>query len=75
MRRARNRAALEVDSILATFGLLFVIQGMMLAIFGGNYTSYSYLTIRCDILGTTLPPTACSLRSSRSSSAAASICC
>src|SRR5262245_29896883 len=30
VRRARNRAMLEVESILATFGLLFVLQGIML---------------------------------------------
>ena len=30
VRRAKNRAMLEVDSILATFGLLFVVQGIML---------------------------------------------
>ena len=43
VRRAPNRDALEVDSILATFGLLFVIQGSMLALFGGAYYSYSFL--------------------------------
>ena len=41
VRRAKTRDALEVDSILATFGLLFVIQGVMLVIFGGAYYSYS----------------------------------
>src|ERR1700742_2493668 len=30
VRRAKNRGMLEVDSILATFGLLFVVQGVML---------------------------------------------
>ncbi len=54
VRRARTRAILEVDSILATFGLLFVLQGIMLAIFGGNYTSYSYLNSGVDLLGTTI---------------------
>jgi branched-chain amino acid transport system permease protein len=43
VRRAPSRDALEGDSILATFGLLFVVQGVMLAVFGGNYMSYSYL--------------------------------
>ena len=51
VRRARTRAVLEVDSILATFGMLFVIQGLMLAIFGGNYTSYSYLNTGIELLG------------------------
>jgi branched-chain amino acid transport system permease protein len=54
VRRSRSRAVLEVDSILATFGLLFVIQGVMLAIFGGNYTSYSYLNTAVEVLGTTV---------------------
>src|ERR1700754_754499 len=30
VRRARNRDMLEVDSILATFGLLFIVQGIAL---------------------------------------------
>ena len=54
VRRARSRDALEGDSILSTFGLLFVIQGVMLAIFGGNYMSYSYLSIPIGIFGTTV---------------------
>lgn len=54
VRRARTRAVLEVDSILATFGLLFIIQGLMLAMFGGNYTSYSYLNDPVELLGTTI---------------------
>ncbi len=40
VKRAKNRDMLEVDSILATFGLLFVIQGVMLVVFGGQYYSY-----------------------------------
>ncbi len=54
VRRARNRDMLEVDSILATFGLLFVVQGVMLVLFGGQYYSYSYLSIPLNVLGTTL---------------------
>lgn len=50
--RSKGGAALEIDSILATFGLLFVIQGVMLAGFGGNYISYSYMNFGVDILGT-----------------------
>ena len=34
--RAPNEGALEVDSILVTFGLLFVIQGVLLVLFGGG---------------------------------------
>ncbi|HWW49518.1 MAG TPA: branched-chain amino acid ABC transporter permease [Xanthobacteraceae bacterium] len=51
--RARNPIALEVDSILITFGLLFVIQGIMLVTFGANYTSYSYLDFPVNVLGST----------------------
>jgi branched-chain amino acid transport system permease protein len=54
VRRSKNRDMLEVDSILATFGLLFVVQGVMLVMFGGQYHSYSYLSIPISILGTTV---------------------
>lgn len=43
VRRAASPAALEVDSILATFGLLFVIEGLMLVVHGGGYHSYGFL--------------------------------
>ena len=52
--RAKSPAALETDSILATFGLLFVIQGVMLVGFGGNYMSYSYMNFGVDVLGVTV---------------------
>jgi branched-chain amino acid transport system permease protein len=52
--RAKTRAALEVDSILATFGLLFVIQGIALVAFGGAYYSYSYLAVPVSVLGSTI---------------------
>lgn len=52
--RSGGSGRLEVDSILATFGLLFVIQGCMLLIFGGNYASYSFLDRGVDVLGTTI---------------------
>lgn len=45
VRRARDPASLELDSILGTFGLLFAIQGGMFAIFGGAYYGYSYMAI------------------------------
>lgn len=53
-RRSRDRGRLEGDSILATFGLLFVIQGVALVIFGSGFMSYSYLAVPIDILGTTI---------------------
>lgn len=51
VRRARSRGALESDSLLATFGLLFVVQGVMLAAVGGGYLTYSYLAIPVDLFG------------------------
>ncbi len=53
-RRSRDRGRLEGDSILATFGLLFVIQGVALVIFGSGFTSYSFLAVPVDTLGTTI---------------------
>jgi branched-chain amino acid transport system permease protein len=54
VRRARTRDMLEVDSILATFGLLFVVQGVALVLFGGQYYSYSYLAIPLEFFGSTV---------------------
>ncbi len=54
VKRARNQGMLEVDSILGTFGVLFVIQGLMLVAFGGSLQSYSYLSVPVHILTTTL---------------------
>jgi branched-chain amino acid transport system permease protein len=50
--RARNRGQLEVDSILATFGLLFVFQGLMLLGFGGRDQNFQFLNVALPILGT-----------------------
>ncbi|MFN3146407.1 MAG: branched-chain amino acid ABC transporter permease [Paracoccaceae bacterium] len=44
VKRAKTRGQLESDSILATFGLSFVAVGLMLAVFGGDYFNYSYLS-------------------------------
>jgi branched-chain amino acid transport system permease protein len=54
VRRTSAGPQLEVDSILATFGLLFIVQGMMLLQFTGNYHSYSYLAEPVQILGGTV---------------------
>ena len=51
VRRAKSRGALEVDAILATFGLLFLLQGLMLLGFGGEYFNYSFLAEPFRILG------------------------
>ncbi|KAB2919005.1 MAG: branched-chain amino acid ABC transporter permease [Hyphomicrobiaceae bacterium] len=54
VNRAKTQGQLEVDSILATFGLLFIVQGVALVLFGGQYYSYGYLSIPVSILGTTV---------------------
>src|SRR5262245_32830786 len=51
VRRAKNRAMLEVDSILVTFGILFVVQGVMLVTFGGQFNTMNYLSIPVNVLG------------------------
>ena len=53
VRRAKSAGQLEVDSILVTFGLSFVAVGLMLALFGGDYFSYSYLARPVRIAGET----------------------
>jgi len=53
VRRSRSQGQLEVDSILATFGLSFILVGIMLASFGGDYFTYSYLAVPFDIFGNT----------------------
>ena len=51
VKRSPSAGALEVDSILATFGILFVVQGIILVLFGGEYYSYGFLTSPVTILG------------------------
>ena len=53
VRRAPTRDALEVDSLLATFGMMFIVQGIMLTMFGGAYFSYSFLSIPVTVFTTT----------------------
>lgn len=49
VKRAPSAEALEGDTILSTFGLLFLMQGVMLAFFGGNYNSYSFLAVPVEL--------------------------
>lgn len=51
VRRAKSRGALEVDAILATFGLSFVMVGLMTWSFGGGYFNYAYLAQPIEIMG------------------------
>ncbi len=53
VKRARTRGQLEVDSILTTFGLSFIAVGLMLATFGGDFFSYSYLVRPVELAGET----------------------
>jgi branched-chain amino acid transport system permease protein len=51
VRRAKSQGQLDVDSILATFGLSFIFVGLLLAVFGGQYLSYSYLARPIFVFG------------------------
>lgn len=54
VRRADKKGTVEVDTILGTFGLLFLLQGIMLVLFGSNYTSYNFLNFGVDVFGATI---------------------
>lgn len=51
VRRAKNRGQLEVDSILATFGMSFALVGIMRWAFGGEFFSYSFLAVPIELFG------------------------
>jgi branched-chain amino acid transport system permease protein len=51
VKRAKTQGQLEVDCILATFGLSFMAIGILLAMFGGEFLAYSYLARPFEILG------------------------
>ncbi len=53
IQRARNQGQLDVDSILATFGMSFALVGIMVSIHG-EYFTYSFLANPFTILGTTV---------------------
>jgi branched-chain amino acid transport system permease protein len=53
VRRARTREQLEGDSILATFGLLFVLRGAATLAFSANNRFYDYLGSPVYIFGFT----------------------
>ncbi len=52
VRRTQTQGHLEVDSILATFGMSFIIIGVMVSIEGGFF-AYKYLSEPISILGST----------------------
>jgi branched-subunit amino acid ABC-type transport system permease component len=51
LRRTGDPGKREVDSILSTFGLLFLLQGLALVAWGGAEQEYSYLPGSLDIFG------------------------
>jgi branched-chain amino acid transport system permease protein len=50
--KAPSQAAFEGSSMLATFGLLFIINNIALAIWGGDMRGYSYLNFGIKFMGT-----------------------
>jgi len=53
VRRARTRQQLEGETILATFGLLFVLRGAATLAFSANNRYYDYLGVPVHIFGFT----------------------
>ena len=53
VRRAKSRGQLEVDSILATFGISFFLVGIMVSL-RAEYFAYSFLATPVQLLGTTV---------------------
>lgn len=53
VRRAKNQGQLEVDSILATFGMSFFLVGLMVA-FYSEYFTYSFMASPVELLGVTV---------------------
>lgn len=53
VRRAKSQGQLEVDAILATFGMSFFLVGLMIS-FYSEYFTYSYLAFPIELLGTTV---------------------
>jgi branched-chain amino acid transport system permease protein len=53
VRRASHQGQLEVDSILATFGMSFILVGLVVSMNGGYFT-YSFLATPFKILGSTV---------------------
>jgi len=53
VRRAKNQGQLEVDSILATFGMSFILVGIVVSL-QGEYFTYSFLASPFELLGSTV---------------------
>jgi branched-subunit amino acid ABC-type transport system permease component len=50
-RRTQNPGKREVDSLLSTFGLLFVLQGVALVLWGGTDRFYSFMSSQVAVFG------------------------
>lgn len=53
VRRAKSQGHLEVDAILATFGMSFILIGIVVSLNGGYFT-YSFLATPFELLGSTV---------------------
>ena len=51
VRRSKTEGQLEVNAILATFGISFALVGIKLALFGGEFFSYSFMEKPFNIFG------------------------
>jgi branched-subunit amino acid ABC-type transport system permease component len=51
LRRTQDQGKREIDSILSTFGLLFVLQGVALVAWTGTDRAYSFLAVPVNIFG------------------------
>ncbi|MDT2018981.1 MAG: branched-chain amino acid ABC transporter permease [Planktomarina sp.] len=52
VQRSKTQGHLEVDSILATFGMSFILIGIMVSIEGGFF-AYNYLSMPISVIGST----------------------
>lgn len=54
LARTADQGKREIDSILSTFGLLFVLQGVALVAWTGTDRSYGYLSVPVHVFGTVM---------------------
>ncbi|NSY39368.1 branched-chain amino acid ABC transporter permease [Leisingera sp. ANG59] len=51
VKRATHGGQLEIDSILVTFGLMFLAQGLFTMFFGSEFKGYNWLQVPVNLLG------------------------
>lgn len=54
LRRTQDQGKREIDSILSTFGLLFLLQGVALVAWTGTDRPYSYLSVPVYLFGSVI---------------------